>query len=147
MLKTIKLLLPILLPSWQFFKEIAPSPRIEFRILNSADENIHWKEFRPRPQKISLLSNILRFFYNPEWNESMYLVNCAESLIIEPNDFADKEIKERLKKHLINSGYCLDNECFEFRIIFISRKDSELESHILYNSCLEELVGGKNCRI
>ncbi|NQY79075.1 MAG: hypothetical protein HRT47_02065 [Candidatus Caenarcaniphilales bacterium] len=143
MIKTLKLLLPILLPSWQFFKEIAPSPRIEFRLLSSPNENINWQEFRPRPRKISLLSNILRFFYNAEWNETMYMINCAESLIIEPSQHADTEIKMRIKKYLITSGSSLENKFLEFRIIFINRKASDLETHILYESSLEELTGDR----
>ncbi len=147
MLKTLKLLLPILLPSWQFFKEIAPSPRIEFRLLNTPDDNVSWQEFRPRPQKISLLSNILRFFYNAEWNETMYMVNCAESLVIEPSEHADSEIKNRIKKYLAISGFSLDSKFLEFRVIFINRKDYELETHILYESSLEELAGDKTCEL
>ena len=32
MLQSLKLVLPVLIPSWQFFNEVAPSPRIEFTL-------------------------------------------------------------------------------------------------------------------
>jgi len=32
MLRTLQLLLPALIPSWEFFKAVAPSPRIEYWI-------------------------------------------------------------------------------------------------------------------
>jgi hypothetical protein len=48
MLQTLKLLLPALIPSWRFFDTIAPSPRIEFTLLKTAqDASGAWREFRP----------------------------------------------------------------------------------------------------
>ena len=38
MLQTLKLLLPALIPSWRFFDTIAPSPRIEFTLLKTAQD-------------------------------------------------------------------------------------------------------------
>lgn len=141
MIKIIKLLLPILQPSWQFFKEIAPSPRIEFRLLEHASENLSWTEFRPRPEKLPVLSHFYRFFYNAEWNESMYMTNCAESLIVEATEHADTEIKNRLTRYLLKEGYKLENKFFEFRIVFIYRKESALAAEVLYQSSLEHLSG------
>jgi hypothetical protein len=140
-IKIIKLLLPILQPSWQFFKEIAPSPRIEFRLLEHIEENLSWIEFRPRPEKLSILSHFYRFFYNAEWNETMYMTNCAESLIVEPTEHADTEIKNRIKRYLLKEGYKLENKFFEFRITFIYRRQSALEAHVLYQSSLDHLSG------
>ena len=47
MLQTVKLLLPALIPSWRFFSTIAPSPRIEFALL---DANL-------RPVGVQLIGN------------------------------------------------------------------------------------------
>lgn len=77
----------------------------------------------------------------------MYMVNCAESLVIEPSEHADSEIKNRIKKYLAISGFSLDSKFLEFRVIFINRKDYELETHILYESSLEELAGDKTCEL
>ena len=128
-------------PSWQFFKEIAPSPRIEFRLLEYIDENPPWIAFRPRPEKLSILSHLYRFFYNPEWNETLYMTNCAESLIVEATEHAGTEIKNRIKRYLVKEGYELENKFFEFRIIFISRKESNLHAHVLYQSSLDHISG------
>ena len=35
--KTLRLLLPVLIPSWRFFSAIAPSPRVEFVTLAKED--------------------------------------------------------------------------------------------------------------
>ncbi len=50
-LRPFALLLPALIPSWNFFDVIAPSPRIEAARLASTDAQPVWREFRSRPQR------------------------------------------------------------------------------------------------
>ena len=71
----------------------------------------------------------------------MYMTNCAESLIVEATEHADTEIKNRLKRYLLKEGYKLENKFFEFRIVFIYRKESALAAEVLYQSSLEHLSG------
>ncbi len=85
MLKPFALLLPALIPSWNFFDVIGPSPRIEYALLAAPDDGAgDWREFRPRPERLSIPAMLGRLFWNPRWNESLFLVACAERLMREP---------------------------------------------------------------
>ena len=134
MLKSLKLLLPILAPSWQFFKEIAPSPRIEYKLENNKTLEANWVELTARPEKISLLNNLKRLFYNAEWNEYMFMINSAESLIIEASEEKEKDLLDRIIKYLLEKNIDLTNQELKFRLVFINRKNKELKQHILYES-------------
>ncbi len=82
MLSIVKLLLPALIPSWRFFDTIAPSPRIEFTLLKTADDvPENWQEFRPRPAHLSPGSMLKRLFWNPRWSETLFPVSCTELLM------------------------------------------------------------------
>tara|TARA_Y100000052_G_scaffold27554_2_gene36273 strand:+ start:17501 stop:17911 length:411 start_codon:yes stop_codon:yes gene_type:complete len=100
--RTLQLILPALIPSWNFFDVIAPSPRIEYALLTSAeDAPVHWQAFRPRPETLSALTLLRRLFWNPRWNETLFLVSCAERLSqgITP-DHSAREILTRMKREL-----------------------------------------------
>ena len=98
MLQTLKLLLPALIPSWRFFDTIAPSPRIEFALLKTArDASGRWQEFRPRPARLPISTMLKRMFWNPRWNESLFLVSCAERLMESPTEHSSQEILARIE--------------------------------------------------
>src|SRR5262245_54705619 len=96
MLHTLKLLLPALLPSWKFFDTIAPSPRIEFTLLRTPNDIPVWQEFRPRPAHLTIRTMLQRLFWNPRWNESLFLVSCAERLMQHPTDHSRQELMHRI---------------------------------------------------
>ena len=128
-LQSFQLLLPALIPSWRFFDEIAPSPRIEFVLLESAQDTAEdWQEFRPRPAHIPFHTMLTRLFWNSRWNESLFLVSCAERLMANPTEHSHQEILERIKRELepatITAPY------LQFRLVFITRD----ERHIAYIS-------------
>lgn len=125
MLRTVSLLLPALVPSWRFFDVIAPSPRIEVRRPQAAeDERAAWREFRPRPERVSLAQMIARLFWNPGWNEMLFLVSCAERLIDEPTDHSRDEIFRRI-------GAGLDADALvQFRLVVLSRRDETIETDV-----------------
>lgn len=104
MLQTLKLLLPALLPSWHFFDFIAASPRIQFTLLTAENnpliENRDWQEIRPRPVRLSLLQMLGRMLRNPRWNESLFLVGCAERLLESPTTHSEDEILKRFVAEL-----------------------------------------------
>lgn len=139
MLDAIKLLLPALIPSWRFFDEIAPSPRIEFSLLNAENETPqNWREFRPRPQTLSMATMLKRIFWNPHWNETLYLVSCAERLMQNETEHSAQEIFKR-----IETGLPSDAGAFlQFRLVFIGREGGELEKYIPYISALHPLYKG-----
>ncbi len=97
----IKLLLPILFPSWRFFSSIGPSPRIDVGFIaeaGGAPES--WIPFRPIPSKIMFTQQIIRLFHNPQWNELLYMNSCAERLFEGGDVFYREEIAQRLLKSI-----------------------------------------------
>ncbi|MET0545976.1 MAG: hypothetical protein ABWZ40_06670, partial [Caulobacterales bacterium] len=96
MLKSLKLLLPALLPSWNFFDSIGPSPRIEYALLlTPEDQSPNWREFRPRPANLSFAAMLGRVFWNPRWNENLFLVSCAEKIVDAPTEHSIQEVFQR----------------------------------------------------
>lgn len=137
--------MPVFIPSWRFFNEIAPSPRVEFSLLKTQNQEPHnWQEFRPRPNKVSFLENIRRLFFNPEWNETMFVTACAEQQIINPEKSREEEIMWRIKNELKQSSENFDQSHYlQFRLVFVSRQDGELRKDILFKSRVEKISGGK----
>ncbi len=136
MLKTFKLLLPALIPAWNFFDWIAPSPRIEYALQNSAEEApLEWREFRPRPTSISFRAIAARLFFNPRWNESLFLVSCAERIAEAPDDHSVREIFDRIRADLIRTAHapCPAN-FLRFRIASVRRRDDAIVREIIFVS-------------
>ena len=93
----IRLLLPVIFPSWRFFSSIGPSPRIHIAFLpDEHDEPNVWQEFRPRPAKVSLKNGLWRLLHNPEWNETLYIITCAERLFEGYSEMREREIMQRI---------------------------------------------------
>lgn len=131
MLSTFKLLLPAVIPSWRFFESIAPSPRIEYAEFDSAQKQLDdWQVFRPRPKTLSIAAMLKRMVWNPEWNEDLFLMSCAERLIQNPTQHSEDEILRRIGAVLEPASGCT----IQFRLAFINREGETLEKHILYTS-------------
>lgn len=93
----LKLLLPILFPSWRFFSSIGPSPRIHYAFLqNETDEPVAWQEFRPRPERVSIKEGFCQLLHNPRWNETLYINTCAERLFEGYSEMREQEIMKRI---------------------------------------------------
>lgn len=144
MLNTLKLLLPALMPSWRFFSEIAPSPRIEVALLDKAEnEDAAWQEFRPRPQHVSLSQMFLRMFYNAHWNENLFLMSCAERYTKNSTDHSLDEIVLRIKTEFEReSGDDHKHPFMKFRLVFVHRDDGKLQKHVTFVSTAYSLVAG-----
>lgn len=147
LLQALKLLLPAIIPSWNFFDIIAPSPRIQFTLLSSDNESISdWYEFRPRPQHISFLNMLSRIFWNPKWNESLFLVSCAERIILQDTQnqihHSETEILKRIKCELLNNTSNFNVKAatyFQFRLVFIKRQNKQLQEEVTYISRIQPL--------
>ena len=141
MLKTFKLLLPALIPAWNFFDWIAPSPRIEYALQNSAGEApLEWREFRPRPSSISFRAIAARLLFNPRWNESLFLVSCAERIAQAPDDHSADEIFDRIRADLIRTAHAPCPEKFlRFRIASVRRRDDAIVREIIFVSPSRQL--------
>jgi len=134
MLQTLKLLLPALIPSWRFFDIIAPSPRIEFALLRSEGETpANWQEFRPRPAFLSFGQMLRRMLWNPRWNESLFLVSCAERLVANPTNHSMVEIRNRIEAELVATKIAA-TPFLQYRLVFISRQEDGLQKEVAYIS-------------
>ena len=134
MWRLLNLLLPALVPSWRFFKSVDVSPRLQWTLdpIGAAER---WQEFRPRPKRVSVLQMIVRLFWNPIWNESLFLVSCAERVQQEPSLHSVREIRERIWADLNRvSDPPSVPEALRFRLVFVQREGSTLVEQVMYQS-------------
>lgn len=137
----LKLLLPALIPSWNFFDVIAPSPRVEYARLRSiGDASGDWREFRPRPARVSPATMLQRLLWNPRWNETLFLASCAERLTDEPTDHSENEIFKRIAADLAHEADDPDRPWLCFRLIFVSRVGEVLVDEVLYQPAPRRLA-------
>ena len=138
MLHALKLLLPALIPSWNFFDVIAPSPRIEYVQLGTQQASpAEWQEFRPRPARLGFLQMLARMVWNTDWNEYLFMMSCAERLIEFPTSHSEHEILKRIIRELLCKAQISDHETrLGFRLLTLKRTASGLEQQIVYESRL-----------
>lgn len=133
MLKAVRLLLPALIPSWNFFDVIAPSPRIEYALDTGPDATPQaWREFRPRPARLSPLAMLRRLFWNSRWNETLFLVSCAERLADHPTAHSEDEILRRIAADLAHASDTAP--WLWFRLVFVRREGADLVRETLFTS-------------
>lgn len=131
MLKTLSLILPIVLPSWRFFKTIEPSARVQWATLDAPQR---WHAFRPRPAQVSVMSMLARLFWNPQWNETLYVVSCVERQHLASNDHSIAQIKTRLAQDIVQTGAAPVGAEFRFRLVFAQRVGAQMVEDIVYVS-------------
>ena len=137
---TLKLLFPALIPSWNFFALIAPSPRIQFSLLTKEkDSDKSWQEFRPRPKRLSFLQMIKRMLWNPVWNESLYLVSCAERIIDAYTPHSEDEILARIENNLKLDANTTTTH-LQFQIIVVQRKEKQLQETVVFTSRIQKFL-------
>ena len=140
-INTLKLLFPALIPSWNFFDLIAPSPRIQFSLLKEEnDSERNWQEFRPRPKHLSFLQMIKRMLWNPVWNESLYLVTCAERIIDSYTSHSEDEILSRIENNLKLEFNAATNTHLQFQLVLIQRKEKQLQETVVFTSRIQKLL-------
>lgn len=133
MFRTLSLIVPVLVPSWRFFSAVAPSPRIEIALLGPAQEAAkEWREFRPRPARLSLVQSLRSLFWNPRWNEGLFLTSCAERFLSSGSQAAFDHILQRVSKALHEEGVSASR--FQLRLIVIARIGQDVERHEMHRS-------------
>ena len=125
MFRVILLLLPALIPSWRFFREIAPSPRIDYR-LDGGD----WHRLCPRPPRLSPHQVLTRLVWNPQRNEELYLVTLSERLAEAPGRHSIDEINRRAARLVAAPA----GSRLQFRLIFMERDGDAVVACELYRS-------------
>jgi hypothetical protein len=136
MLRTLALLLPALIPSWRFFARVVCSPRVEFAVLGSKDEAPHWQEFRPRPAQVPFHIMLGRLFWNPRWNESLFLVSCCERFLDREAPRCVAEILVRIRAELRRSRSrgSVAAPYIRMRVVLLSRDGDRLLREEVYRS-------------
>ena len=129
----LKYLLPALIPSWRFFESIGPSPRVEYALLRPQSASPEWREFGPRPPRLSLRSMLLRLCWNPGWNEALYVVRCAERLMQGERGNLENEINRRIERHL-RADLAHAHAPFMFRILAHERLGDQINVRTVFES-------------
>ena len=118
MWKLVLLILPALIPSWRFFKVIEPSPRLQWATLDAVGEvQGPWREARVRPRSVSCFQMVVRLFWNPVWNETLYLMSCAERVVQSPTEHCIKEIRHRITPEVAAAQTGAASFCFRLALV------------------------------
>lgn len=135
MLKTLSLTLPVLFPSWRFFKSIEPSPRVQWALLSETKTTEpDWQEFRPRPVTISPIQILLRLFWNPDWNDTLFVVSCAERIQECPTAHSIHEIRRRIVSDIRASALDTTDKLVQFRLVFVHHDGQDLVQEVVFLS-------------
>lgn len=118
----IKLLLPVLFPSWRFFSGIGPSPRFDIGFVKEGETDpLHWIDLSQLPKQLGIWHGVGRLFHNPVWNDWLYINTCAEHLFEFNSDFREREIADRLLSLFQANANKIPDEasyfCFRIRAI------------------------------
>lgn len=135
MLKTLPLILPVLIPSWRFFKAIEPSPRVQWALLTgNGDLTGKWQEFRPRPMAITPFQMLCRLFWNPAWNDALFVVSCAERIALNPTAHSIAEIRRRILSDIEQMPIDSTGKLMQFRLVFVQCDETGLSQDVLFLS-------------
>jgi hypothetical protein len=142
MLRSLQLLLPALIPSWRFFDYIAPSPRIQYALLNAEQRMLcDWQEFRPRPARLSITQMLQRMLWNPQWNESLFMTSCAERIMENHTAHSENQILARMGKawNAKQLPALAGARQIQFRLVFLEREGRQLLQQVCFVSRLAAL--------
>ncbi|CUH75704.1 hypothetical protein TRM7557_00519 [Tritonibacter multivorans] len=133
MLRLISLLLPALIPSWRFFKTVAPSPRVEYRLLHRGEAG-DWQEDRPRPAHLSFFTMLRRMLWNPAWNEQLFMVSCAERLVEADSPHSSAHSEDEINRRIARLLPMADDTELQFRLVFWYRDGAQLVKEVEFES-------------
>jgi hypothetical protein len=137
MLRALRLLLPALLPSWNFFDVIGPSPRIHYQWLDEQLQALaEWREFRPRPAHVSLPTLLRRLPWNAPWNETLFLMSCAERIVQDGNARSEAEILTAIVRDWRTGELraVAHARHVRFRLVFVHRVQQQFVQEVLFES-------------
>lgn len=132
----LKLLLPVVVPSWRFFDFISASPRVEFRASTGDQLPDEWRLLSCRPERLSWVQYLRALIWNPRWNDELFLVSCAERLLDKPTPHSEAEISTRILRYLHSESGDQQGDHFhyQFRIMLVSRVDKAIHQQQAYLS-------------
>ncbi len=136
-MRSLQLLLPALLPSWGFFDHIQPSPRIQCQLLDAQQQPVNdWQEFRPRPQQLSLATLLRRLVWNARWNETLFMISCAERIAEHYTAHSENEILARIARDWRNGHLQGPHTAhhLHFRLVFVQQQQQQLIDEVRFTS-------------
>jgi len=82
-----------------------------------------------------------RMLWNPERNESLFLVSCAERIVQQPTQHSEDEILKRIITELKSnhSGLTEKTTHLQFRLLLVQRQDSRLQQQVVFHSRIQPL--------
>lgn len=81
-----------------------------------------------------------RLFWNPHWNETLFLVSCSERLIESGDPHYIDEIFKRIKIDLPKNTA---ERYVKFRLLFVHREGDELKKQTMFVSPAMSLIDGE----
>lgn len=93
MRQLLSLYLPVLFPSWRFFKEVLPVAEVEVW----AEDR--WVDALPRVGRLTWRGALVRLVWNPAWNNALFVVSCADRVVTDPSDHGARELRRRIAWH------------------------------------------------
>lgn len=92
--------------------------------------------------KVSLLQMVARLFWNPRWNETLFLVSCAERIQQCPTDHSINEVRQRILAEIEQISLGTADKWIQFRLVFVQRSKSGLSENVVYVSDTFPVSGG-----
>ena len=80
-----------------------------------------------------------RLFWNPQWNENLYLVSLSERLTLQPTEHSQNEIKALLSRTIAMEEPDIDQ--LQFRLVFVRREGENLVEETTHLSELFDVSG------
>lgn len=146
MWKTLSFALPVMFPSWQFFKTVEPSPRVQWALLSDSEGAVpEWNEFRPHPLTVTPFQMVLRLFWNPYRNDTLFVVSCAERIQQFPDPHSINEIRRRILADLQKLPFDTPDKLLQFRLVFVHRGEAGLEHEVVFISDIAPATVPTSC--
>jgi len=133
--RTFALLLPALFPSWRFFKQVGPSPRVEYRILNEG-QGSEWRESHLIQEHVGLWRMARRMVWNPTRNTQLYMVALAERLVSGLVEHSEAELNRLIAEKIGEVAGEL-----QFRLMFMTPEGDQIVGTVAYESQPVALTG------
>ncbi|MGB5871897.1 MAG: hypothetical protein WBH04_17040 [Albidovulum sp.] len=95
--------------------------------------------------KVTPLQMVTRLFWNPDWNDALFVVSCAERILQEPTDHSITEITRRIQQDIAQMPMDVSADLLQFRLVFVHREGTDLVREIVFLSDLVPAGAGKTC--
>ncbi|MEM6939970.1 MAG: hypothetical protein AAF943_09075 [Pseudomonadota bacterium] len=84
-------------------------------------------------------------FWNPAWNEYLFIVSCAERIMEKPTPHSVDAIMRYVEAELSRTECRLASAQVQFRLVFVHRAEGRLHREVVFVSDAFELRTGQKC--